>query len=143
MRTIKFRGKTRGNGKWYYGSLVYSDEINAAIYFQIGRGLVKTMDWVYVNPETVGQFTGLCDCNGKEIYEGDIVDFDDKPYCVNGSKYQGAVVMHKGAWCVQHYEKCFDVHFYSPLFVDDFANRKTIILGNIYDNTELLKEDEA
>ena len=75
MRTIKFRGKTHGNGKWYYGSLVYSKEINAAIYFQIGSGLVKTMDWVYVIPETIGQFTELYDCDGKEIYEGVIVEW--------------------------------------------------------------------
>ena len=70
MRTIKFRGQKPSNGAWVYGSLVYSDEIRPAIYFQTGNGLVKVMDWVYVNSETIGQFTNLYDKNKKEIYEG-------------------------------------------------------------------------
>ena len=136
MRTIKFRGKTHGNGKWYYGSLVYSDEINAAIYFQIGRGLVKRMDWVYVIPETIGQFSGLYDCNGKEIYEGDIVEWEK-----DGLMY---VVKFWNGMFYASVKECNDGIFGGfPLHaLTKHDDRKCKIAGNIHDNPELLKGGE-
>ena len=135
MRTIKFRGKTHGNGKWYYGSLVYSNEINAAIYFQIGSGLVKTMDWVFVIPETVGQFTGLYDCDGKEIYEGDILKWSNgKMYVV---KFWQGMFYASVEECNDGFLGGFPLHAFT-----EFEERKCKIVGNIYDNPELLKGGE-
>ena len=136
MRTIKFRGKTHGNGKWYYGSLCYSDEINAAIYFQIGSGLVKTMDWVYVIPETIGQFTGLYDCDGTEIYEGDIVGCHNPSikHLIFFNEKQGRFMAALNG----EIENDFGV-----VGLDDsrWVGSKKVI-GNIHDNPKLLKGGE-
>ena len=64
MREIKCRGK-RADGKWVYGYLVKDD-----CEYLIGADVDSMFDVV---PETVGQFTGKFDCDGFEIYEGDIV----------------------------------------------------------------------
>ena len=127
MRTIKFRAKNI-NDVWYYGSLVYSDKIDAAIYFQTGKGSVKSMDWVYVNQETIGQFTGLKDENGNEIYEGDILDF-------NGVTVEVRFVRGVFAFLV---DGDLDEELCGDCRTDMFAK----VIGNIHDNPELLKGGE-
>lgn len=127
MRPIKFRAKNI-NGVWYYGCLVYSNELDAAIYFQTGNGSVKVMDWVYVNPETVGQFTGLYDCDGKEIFEGDILDF-------NGLTVEVRFVRGVFAFLANgdlDEELCGDCR------TDLFAK----VIGNVYENPDILKGGE-
>ena len=72
MREIKFRGLYNGN--FVYGNLVHGT-IKGEEFFQIDNGDFDSHGVYEVEPESVCQFTGLTDKNGKEIYEGDIVKY--------------------------------------------------------------------
>ena len=127
MRVIKFRGQKLSNGEWVYGSLVYSNDIDPAIYFQTGNGSVKTMDWVYVKQETVGQFTSLYDMNGKEIYEGDILIVHETDWKIEVRFVRGVFAFF---WNGDLDDECT---------ITDPTEKWAEVIGNIHDNPTLLK----
>ena len=127
MRTIKFRGQKKTNGEWVYGSLVYSNENDAAIYFQTDDGSVNGMDWVYVNPETVGQFTSLYDKNCKGIYEGDILK-------VQGTDEKIEVRFVRGVFAF-----LWNGNLDDEAPINSPTQEWAEIIGNIHDNPKLLK----
>lgn len=125
MREILFRGKRSDNGEWVKGCLLYDSEQNEgyiAENFEDKSAYIRE-----VFPETVGQFTGLTDKNGKKIFEGDIVKLTLKD----------GVEFGEIDW--SDYYMRFT--FVSPEGRYGFDSDCVFeVIGNIHDNPELLKD---
>jgi uncharacterized phage protein (TIGR01671 family) len=142
MREIKFRGKRVDNGEWVYGDLIH--RYSNWIYIAPIPSTIEITP-IEIDPETVGQYTGLKDKNGKEIYEGDIVEIkvvsvrkEDKWDGETG-EYLGweyVEVPFKDIKIVEWLGDGFNL-FYGNWIEDEFE-----VIGNIFDNPELLKGEK-
>lgn len=130
MRTIKFRGKRNHSGEWHYGHYTQGSFFYPATEDETVRHLIHA-DMLYdVDENTVGQFTGLYDKDGKEIYEGDIILEKSKRSRKDGDLYE--IVFEDCQW----FGKNKDGAATSLSLLNDFSVIK--IIGNIHDNPELL-----
>ena len=127
---IKFRAKDIASNKWLFGDIRHHE--NDVCIFEQGGNRGEQ-----VKPETIGQYTGLVDWNGREIYEGDFILHEDSTW--------GGVVQwhHNGYFFINDsYEKKLQrCDSYRPLG-EMLDVRTFIVVGNIYDNKELLKGEQ-
>ena len=141
MREILFRGKRKDNGEWVEGFLVIAEDtfkpdnektcfILEADASYFGHGEFSGVERVI--PETIGQFTGLTDKNGKKVFEGDILKTDK--FSEPNKKYIVKYDLQFGAFIGQDRYNVYFVTF-------DGDSDQFEIIGNIHDNPELLKEE--
>lgn len=169
MREILFRAKEIEKGKWVYGAYFAHQKVNLCIITEQDEVKKNTQhlivqdkiacDWnfengiqvVDVNPETIGQYTGLEDKNGTKIFDGDIVKYTrTNMYAPTASFHnQDLISLHRIYWNDEKH--CFyEEHYKLPdkecigggclNFNDERADENIIeVIGNIYDNPELLE----
>ena len=137
MRNIKFRGKFLDDtSEWIYGNYVYIEDDVFQHKIADKSGLLLDID---IN--TLGQFTGLKDKNGKEIYEGDIIHINGKPLdefnylIVWNNEYLRYYLFSIDKKNINRIGGILEAHLGS--IID-----KIEIIGNEWDNPELLEEGE-
>lgn len=134
MRKIIFRGKRIDNGEWVYGFYCYNPHMKRAEIFSF----TDIQSYVYeVDPETVGQYTGLLDKNDVRMFEGDFLKEE------NGGLLVVAFV--EGAFCHQEIPRFLEGVDIASGFddTDYYLNQEDReVVGNIHDNPELLKGGE-
>ena len=144
MREILFRGKRVDNGEWVEGLFIHMNEYPEMwvpftaeeMEFFKGHIFEKTHGvWAKIDPETIGQFTGLLDKNGKKIFEGDIVEY---------RRVANSEIIYKVIWQQEWSRFAFmtcSAHGYN---LYEWAERSKAeymceIIGNTHDNPELLE----
>ena len=144
MREILFRGKKFENneiGEWVEGYYIRKQDpfIKDLDYHFIAKQnkdrhgiLLEVTDWYRVYPGTVGQYTGLTDKNGKKIFEGDVVKIGSE---IIEWKCYHEVVFEEGQWFYLHKTP------FAKSYMGAWGNSIVEVIGNIYDNPELLGGD--
>lgn len=136
----EYRGKRIDNGEWAYGDSIKNKDKYfihpQANVFKVENGLAKIMVCHEVIPETVGQFAGLTDKNGKKIFEGDIVKnarYREMPFIVKYVQSRGGYFpFASGDGC-----GCCEIETITP---DENGQVDVEVIGNLHNNPELLTD---
>lgn len=143
MREILFKAKRVDNGEWIEGSLIDLDIDSGYCYIVPPYKKASILPIIFlitdrmklVDPETICQFTGLFDKNGNRIWENDI--------CDRKEKYPEVVKMTNGDWTLDYSYAIGRDYGNSYCNLGFYVNeRKCVeVIGNIFDNPELLQEE--
>jgi uncharacterized phage protein (TIGR01671 family) len=115
-REIKFRGKRLDNGEWVYGDLLHLVD---GVYISNDNGC----NMAQVDPDTVGQYTGLKDKNGKDVYEGDVIETYSHSYIVTWFKRSSAFLLKE--------DETDNLNAFTPSLV--LQSSDAVVTGNIHD----------
>nr|DAU67494.1 MAG TPA: YopX protein [Caudoviricetes sp.] len=156
MREILFKAKRKDNGEWvegYYQKRYCLSDNEESLIFHVDS--YKVWEYAEVDPETLCQFTGLCDKNGNRIWENDILMGHGNPKDLAKAVFgefgvraieTGSIVDKVVGW---HYEiiptdaisRCEPFCWSMPLTEDYIDRCEMEVVGNIFDNKELLQEE--
>lgn len=135
-REILFKAKQLHNEEWIEGGLLKSSDGRAFLTGISKRGRI---DGIEVIPETVCQYTGLTDKNGNKIWENDVVVYDNSPYSIYCEPHTGQIIHRNGCLCYKFL--LYGSATYKSFLSDDFFGIKCEVIGNVFDNTELMNEN--
>ena len=155
MKKILFRAKRTDTGEWLQGYIIVAEKdapyiIPSKSWASAPRNShsIYSSNFYRVDPETVGQYTGLTDKNGTKIFEGDIIEFEDLGE--EGWEYKEGFDFTNRAritlenyrveltrWYSDNSAVLDDMENYYDCFIDMF--KRCEVIGNIYDTPELLK----
>ena len=148
MRDVLFKAKRITDGEWVYGSYVYifcEDKNGIVVGVEVGKHWIVEpngkMTWI--DEDTICQYTGLTDKDGKLIWENDVVKkefYTDYDAFANSEEYIGVVKYEDCAWCVSYERNGHKCN--SPIFMAmEFHDAEHFeVIGSIFDNPELMHE---
>ena len=149
-REILFRGKRTDNGEWVKGWLI-KDEYGICIASDDALYHVDGNEWnfedVEVNPETVGQYTGLTDKNGVKIFEGDVVRmhyfFENfNPVTLGAFEDESRIICKFSITPLGVYFESANMTGYLCDYLED-PEEELEVIGNNFDQPELLEENDT
>lgn len=152
MKEILFRGKRVDNDEWVYGDLIHRQVWSTQLtIIRVSDDGFDHYEEFEVKPETVSQFTGLVDKYGKKIFEGDILRGFCYPFQDGEGNYNYYAEVfwfedNSAFGLVTHKNPKSNVVGISDgncAYIEDWDNHQWEIIGNIYDNPELLRSENG